>query len=101
MRILHSNMKLLDFVQGLRGQRVVVLTKQNYEISGTVANVDAYMNLYLREAEAVCEGRPPVRNEVIVVRGSTVRDIRLEDGLNVDLQLAKAVMRSKQRKETK
>ena len=88
-------MKLLDFVQGLRGQRIAVLTKQNYTIVGTVANVDAYMNLYLRDAEAQHEGRPPVRNEIIVVRGSTIRDIKLDDGLNVDLQLAKAVMRSK------
>lgn len=94
-------MKLLDFVQGLRGQRIAVLTKQNYTISGTVANVDAYMNIYLRDAEALREGRPPIRNDVIVVRGSTVRDIKLDDGLDVDLQLAKAVMKSKQRKETK
>lgn len=94
-------MKLLDFVQGLRGQRIAVLTKQNYTIRGTVANVDAYMNIYLRDAEALREGRPPIRNDVIVVRGSTVRDIKLDDGLDVDLQLAKAVMKSKQRKETK
>ena len=68
-------MKLLDFVQGLRNQSVVILTKQNYTMRGTVANVDAYMNVYLRDAEALYDGRPPIKTPVLIVRGSTIRDI--------------------------
>ena len=80
--------RLVSFVQGLRGQRCVLQTKNGIELNGRVLNTDALMNVYLGEVCVSAHGAQRF-HELLVLRGSQLKGIQLDDDFNPNLQLAK------------
>ncbi|KAL7476882.1 hypothetical protein ACHAW6_002713 [Cyclotella cf. meneghiniana] len=80
-------MKLVKFLQKLNREQVTIELKNGTVISGTVVGVDATMNAHLKKAKMTARGKNPVSYATLSVRGSTVRDWILPDGLNLDALL--------------
>lgn len=80
-------MKLVKFLQKLNREQVTIELKNGTVISGTVVGVDATMNAHLKKAKLTARGKNPVSYATLSVRGSTVRDWILPDGLNLDALL--------------
>lgn len=83
----NNKMKLVKFLQKLNREQVTIELKNGTVISGTVVGVDATMNAHLKKAKMTARGKNPVSYATLSVRGSTVRDWILPDGLNLDALL--------------
>ena len=90
-------MKLVGFLQKLKGEMVTVEMKDNSVAMGIVAKVDGAMNVILSNAKCKKKNNDvPKRYSFLTIRGSTIRQILLPDALNLD-----ALLMEKPKKLTK
>lgn len=90
-------MKLVGFLQKLKGEMVTVEMKDNSVAMGVVAKVDGAMNVILSNAKCKKKNNDvSKRYSLLTIRGSTIRQILLPDALNLD-----ALLTEKSKKVTK
>ena len=88
---------LTKFLQNLANETVVVDTKQETSVSGTVVGVDASMNIHLKNVKIENKKAAKGKNgevraqqmDNLTLRGNTVRLIILPDHIPLETYLAK------------
>jgi len=80
-------MRLVRFLQKLANETVVLETKSDMSVQGTVVGVDMSMNTHLKNVKVTRKGQSPISMDHLTVRGSTVRYVLLPDSIPLDTLL--------------
>ena len=71
----------LTTLQKYTKKSVIVRLKNDVEYKGKIVNVDSYMNLIMSDAEELKDGKTVEKYGRVILRGSNVLFIKLEDEL--------------------
>ncbi|GKT28712.1 Like-Sm (LSM) domain containing protein, LSm4/SmD1/SmD3 like protein [Aduncisulcus paluster] len=82
-------MKIVKFLQQLRGETVTVELKNGTSVHGTVTSVDYYMNITISNAKVRQTDGETITMDKTRVTGSNIRDVILPDTLNLESLLKK------------
>ncbi|GIQ80066.1 Like-Sm (LSM) domain containing protein, LSm4/SmD1/SmD3 [Kipferlia bialata] len=80
-------MKLVRFVQRLRNETVTLELKTGASVRGTVVGVDNAMSVTVRAARLTVPNKETKSIPLLVVRGTTIRNVLLSETLNLDVLL--------------
>lgn len=80
-------MKLVRFLQKLANETVVLETKNDMSIQGTVVGVDMSMNTHLKNVKVTRKNQSAIGMDHLTVRGSSVRYVILPDSIPLDTLL--------------
>jgi len=81
-------MKLVRFLQKLANESVILETKNEMSIQGTIVGVDMSMNTHLKNVKVTRKNASaPIGMDHLTVRGSSVRCILLPDSIPLDTHL--------------
>lgn len=80
-------MKLVKFLMKLANESVVVETKNDTKVHGTVVGCDMSMNIHLKNVKITYKHKQPISLDHLTMRGNSVRAILLPEALPLDTYL--------------
>eukprot|EP00766_Chilomastix_caulleryi_P006021 gnl/Chilomastix_caulleri/784.p1 GENE.gnl/Chilomastix_caulleri/784~~gnl/Chilomastix_caulleri/784.p1 ORF type:complete len:100 (+),score=19.18 gnl/Chilomastix_caulleri/784:382-681(+) len=87
-------LKLITFLQRLKGEMITIEMKDNTVAMGIMNKIDRAMNVVLSNAKSVNNiTGVPERSDFLTIRGNTIRQILLPDAINLDVLLMDKPMR--------
>lgn len=76
---------LITLLQAIVGRRTTVDLRREDSVEGLLVNVDAFMNLTLKEVRLISavDGRPDCYLEELFVQGREIRYVHIPDDMNI------------------
>ena len=80
-----SKNSLITLLQAIVGRRTTVDLRREDSVEGLLVNVDAFMNLTLKEVRLISavEGRPDCFLEELFIQGREIRYVHIPDDMNI------------------